>query len=186
MEVLAGYIICWKRNCLCFKSIGHYRVKKNMKIYLLVFIIAFSLVIGCKYSPEPPFINKLGSTVTITSPVAPILYGGGRWFTGKDTGTWYDLDAGYSLENSYDKGIDVAYTIVIGEYKNERYQSPNGDLFFDKDSLFTGMINVPAHSTKTINIEQTIGIGRRNNSDWSYPYGFHLSFLNVETKETVF
>jgi hypothetical protein len=155
-------------------------MKKIFIASLLIFCFT-----GCKSTTEPQNENKLGSSVTVTSTSSPSLDGGGRWFAGADTGVWYDVDAGYSLQNSSGSVKDITYTIVIGEFKNGKYQSPNGDLFYDGDSTASGSFHLPANSTQILHLQNTLGVGRKNSKDWSYPYGARVTLIDKATNESL-
>ena len=149
-----------------------------MKSSLLFFVTLILFLSGCKSSTEPMSNNKLGSSITVTSSSTPSLDGGGRWFAGLDTGVWYDVNIAYSLNNSSSTAKDISYKLEIGEYKNGKFFSGYGDLFFDGDSTMSGIVTVSGNLTSVLNVQPTIGIGRKNAKDWSSPYGYRLTLYD--------
>jgi hypothetical protein len=153
-----------------------------MKTYLLFFIIPILVTFGCKYTPEPPTLN---SSITVSSDTLQSLEGGGRWFDGADTGVWYDLNISYTLKNISGSDKDITYKAEIGKFINGKFQPGNGDLFYDADSIFTGSFHLAPNATQSLNILNTIGIGRKNSRDWSFPYGFRITLIDKANNESL-
>jgi hypothetical protein len=147
----------------------------------ILFIAAIILISGCKSSTEPPG-NMLGPSITVTSNWSPSLDGGGRWFNGSDTGVWYDATLSFTLNNSSGSTKNVSYKLEIGEFKNGKYQPGAGDLFFDGDSIISGTYGID--KSTTLDLTPTIGVGRKNAKDWSYPYGYRLTLTDIATNDT--
>ncbi len=151
-----------------------------MKQSVIILILAIVYLSGCKSNTEPQG-NKLGPSITVTSNWSPSLDGGGRWFNGADTGTWYDAKLSYTLDNSLSSPKDISYRLEIGVFKNGMFQSGGGELFYDGDSVFSGSHTI--RGSTTLDLTQLIGVGRKNRKDWSYAYGYRLTLTDITTKD---
>ncbi|MFI5263875.1 MAG: hypothetical protein ACHQM6_05115 [Candidatus Kapaibacterium sp.] len=152
-----------------------------MKLPFPIFLGALLLISGCKSSTEPPG-NKLGPSITVISNWSPSLDGGGRWFNGADTGVWYDATLSFTLDNSSGSTKDISYKLEIGQYKNGKFQQGSGELFYDGDSIISGTYKVG--TSTTLELTPTIGVGRKNTKDWTYPYGYRLTLTDIATNDT--
>lgn len=164
-------------------SFHHYHFILMKSCILFLVLMAFSF--GCKSSTEPPSGNKLGSSVTVTSSSSPSLDGGGRWFTGADTGVWYDASLSYDLSNASGTDKDITYKIEIGLFGDGKFSHDPSAIFFDGDSIVTGSspVHVSGNSKSSLNIQFTTGIGRL--VTWKYPYGYRLTLFDKTKNDSL-
>jgi hypothetical protein len=145
------------------------------------------MAIGCGSSTEPDASLRIGTTFVVHDTAGfmlPLFDGGGRWFASADTGVWYDMAFAYTFRNITSSTHSVTYKLEIGEYKNGKFQWGNGELFYDGDSVFLSNESVAIVSYDNIIISKTVGVGRKNN-DWSYSYGYRITFYDEKNDSLV-
>jgi hypothetical protein len=156
-----------------------------MQNRLLVYIVILAIFGGCSSSTQPTEGKLLGAAIKPSVTSAAALDGGGRWFEGKDTGTWYDLSLLLDLQNSTEAVHPINYTLELGYYQNGHFKPGSGALFFDGDSMIRNAVpfQVAGSSHNTLTIAGTVGIGRHNR-DWTIAYGYRLTLRDITSGDT--
>jgi hypothetical protein len=156
-----------------------------MKILSALFL-AFILV-SCSETIDTQE-SELSSSLTVTT-VHNSLEGGGRWFAGVDTGTWYDLRTMYTAKNRTSSTLTLTVKLEVGLLKNSKFESDNGEVFFDTSLDFKGTnvltINIPPNSEKNIQWNIPVGIGRKLSISWNNPYATRLTITESSASDSI-
>ena len=148
-----------------------------MKYYLLIILVLAGISCDSSETTDP-----ISTGITVTS-AEGFIVGGGRWFEGADTATYYDAYPSFTLKNTSGGWQDVTYTYTFGLLDGKEIIT-NDPKLISRTGHFSNTISVPPLSTIVIHDTLLIDLGRRQN-DWTLPYGYALALNTTDGPKTI-
>jgi hypothetical protein len=149
--------------------------------YILLLIILF-VINSCDSTNDEPdgAILQFGIAPTVS------LVGGSRWFSGGDTGIYYDASVDFLLRNGTSNDRKVYYVITFG-LKSEDGLITDSSFIVSLGGLTFVSDTLDLRKNGSISISDTlfVGLGRTIYQDWHMPYAYKLTVYSVNTSDTL-